>query len=370
MYRFVFLSLLSTSVAAAVVACSASPSSGFGGGGSGATTGVTGGGGSTASGTGGAEGGAGGTFDPGQTDGGPSDSEICEAVSADAEDIPLDMLILLDRSGSMMGTMWSSTVSALTQFFTDPDSAEISAALTYFPVPSGDTCDEANYNPPHVPLVLLGTDAQTLVSSMNSNNASGGTPTYAAMHGSLQWATAHKDQNPEHAVIIVLASDGDPTSCDTSIPNIAALAASAYNYNGVQTYAIAIQGATVSNLNQIAQAGGGQAFDVTSDITLFKAKMDEIREQALGCEYLIPEVEGQEFEPTKVNVTYTPGGGGQPETIPQADNLGDCGNSPGWYFDDPLEPTKIFLCPASCTIIQNDPDAQVEFAFGCPVIRN
>src|SRR5690606_13024460 len=108
---------------------------------------------------------------------------------------------------------------------------------------------------------------------------------------------------------------------------------------------------------------------VTTDINLFKQKMDEIRAEVLGCEYIIPDPTSGEFEPTKVNVKYTPGGG-TPENIPQAQSLEDCGDDPGWYYDNAQNPTKIFFCPATCTTIQADDMAKVDFVFGCPTIVN
>jgi hypothetical protein len=140
----------------------------------------------------------------------------------------------------------------------------------------------------------------------------------------------------------------------------------------VRTFVIAINGATVSNLDQIAAAGGTmQALDVTQDITQFQQKMDEIREAVLACEFLIPEPQmGEEFDPTKVNVKYTPGGSTTGENIPQADNAEDCGNDPGWYYDNPTAPTKITFCPATCATIQMDDGAKVDFVFGCPTEVN
>jgi len=298
--------------------------------------------------------------------------DICEATEAEALQKTLDMIVVLDRSGSMGGTKWTGSVNALTQFFNDPTSQGVWAGINFFPpVGAGDECDASTYNPLQVDLGELQAYAPTLISAMGSTAPSGGTPTYGAMHGSLQVATGHQDANPDHVVIVVLASDGDPTSCDIDIDNISDLSLSAYNYNGVMTFAVAIQGASVANLNLIAQKGGsGQAFDVTSDISLFKQKMEEIRAQALGCEYLIPEPDGDEFDPLALNVEYTAGGTTTPQDLPQADNAADCGGGPGWYYDNPTDPTKVILCPASCGQIEVDTGAKINLLFGCPTILN
>ncbi len=291
----------------------------------------------------------------------------CTETSAGVLMAPLMMVVLMDRSGSMSGTIWTSTVSALTQFYTDPASADILVGMNFFPPAMGDECDPLSYTPPQVPIVPLATDAQTLVNAMNATSPTGITPTYAALHGSLAYTTMYKDNNPTHETVVVLATDGDPTGCDTSIPNIAALAGSAYNYNGVKTYAVAIQGSTVSNLDQITSAGGGQTFDVTADITLFKQKMDEIRDNARSCELLLPAATLSNLANT--NLLLTPLAG-TPERLGLADDATDCDAAPSWYVDDPSNPTTALLCPATCAAYQADPGAVVEAWLGCPTELN
>lgn len=345
-----------------------STSSGSGGSGGDADGGST----STTPGTGG----SGGVFNP-TGSGGAGADDNCLETSQEGTISPLDIIVLLDRSASMQGALWDGSVSALTSFFQMPGGADVSAALSYFPPPgSADECQPASYEPPHVPIVDLATSAGTLVTDLGGQSPAGDyTPTKAALYGTLVYANDYQDLNPDHVVVVVLASDGDPNECRSTNPeniaDIAALAATALNYNGVRTYVVAIAGATVSNLDQIAAAGGtGAAIDVTSDIMLFQQAMDDIRREVLACEFVIPEPEGQDFDPSKVNVEYTPGNGDPTENLPQADNLADCGDQPGWYYDNPSAPTKIILCPASCDIVQADDMAGVDFIFGCPTIVN
>jgi Mg-chelatase subunit ChlD len=237
----------------------------------------------------------------GGNDGSIGDSG-CASTSATAELVPLDIVILLDRSGSMSGTSWNGATNAIKSFVQDPESAGINAGIQYFPPLSGDECDHNNYETLVVdvgPVGPTGTTTPLLINSINTTSPTGLTPMYAGLNGVLFHATALQDANPDHKVIVVLATDGDPTSCNTSVPAIANLASSAYNYNGVETYTIAISGANLTTLNQIAAAGGtGQAFDVTTDITQFAAKMKEIQAAALACEIPIPEPpDGQTLDP-------------------------------------------------------------------------
>ena len=308
------------------------------------------------------------TIDAGDPDATLDDGGACAATSAEAELIPLDMVILLDKSGSMSGSKWTGVTNALKTFILDPASAGIGVGLVYFPVDLANDCNFLDYQNLAVPLGELPGNAQPLIDSINVTSPNGGTPTYGALKGALFATTAYQDANPTHKVILVLATDGDPTSCaETSIPPIAALAQSALNYNGVQTYVIAVQGSTLANLNQIAVAGGtSQAYDVTQNVAQFSQKMAEIRAAALSCEFTMPPPpDNEQLDPAKVNVSYTPGGQGNAQTLPHADNLGDCGGQAGWYYDNNADPTKIKLCPASCATVQADSQAAISVLFGC-----
>jgi len=81
------------------------------------------------------------------------------------------------------------------------------------------------------------------------------------LHCGLELAGNHIIDNgrTEAGPAVVLITDGDPNVGNTSITDIAALAASLYNYNGTPTYVVGLQGATMANLNQIASAGGTQS---------------------------------------------------------------------------------------------------------------
>jgi hypothetical protein len=376
--RLAVLGLGAVTLAATLfAACDATKPAGTGG--SGGTGGAAGQGGSGGTaGMGGAAGGGGQgglVIEDDAGTGGFNQDAACVGDSVATELIPLDILVLLDRSGSMSGQKWDGSVDALTTFVNDPASAGINVGITYYPLDAvPDECDHTLYDVPVVPVGPLPANAAPFVQSLIDEDPNGGsTPTYGALKGALLYAVKYQDMFPEHKVVVVFASDGDPNSCpinpvdQNTGTEIAKLAASALAYNGVQTYVIAIQGSTLSTLNQIAASGGtGQAFDVTGNINAFADKMAEIRENSIVCEFLLPAPPpGQALDPSKVAVTYTPGGMGVGSQIPKADNESDCADQPGWYYDDPADPKKIILCPASCGQVQVDPLAKVDVVFGC-----
>jgi hypothetical protein len=310
-----------------------------------------------------------------------SQDAACAATSSEAEIIPLDIIVLLDRSGSMFGDNWDGATKALKDYVQSPEAAGVNVGIVYFPIdapPDGEDCNYQHYDDLVVPVGELPANAPALMASIDAEDPEGGgTPIYGAMKGALFVATAHQEANPTHKVILVFASDGDPNSCNgtpgnpanaDTIPVIASLAESALNYNGVRTYAIAIAGASINSLNQIAQKGGTvAALDVTQNINLFLDKMKQIQASALSCDFPIPAPPvGEVFDKDLVAVTYTPSDPmAEDVELPHADNLQDCGPASGWYYDNNVKPTKIVLCPKSCQTVQSDLGAKINVLFGC-----
>ena len=367
-HRHIFVSLAMASIAAAVWGgCSAAPVEN-------ATSNSTSSSSSSVSGGTGGAGGAGGTGGDINFDGGggsDDDSGVCISTSAEARRIPLDIVFLIDQSGSMTGAKWNGTTAGLKTFFNDPASSGIGAGLVYFPTQEPYDCEPTHYALLDVPIAGLPGNAFDLSNSMPFDATGIGTPTWGALKGALSAATAYQDTHPTHKVIVVLATDGDPLGCGSAtIDDIAVLAKSAREYNGVRTYVIGVAGSIINNLNKIAAAGGTTAaYDITQDVNKFSAKMAEIRSEALGCDFEIPPPpNGQELDPNRVNFSYMPKGMGTPKIIPRADNLADCSDLPGWYFDSNAGPTKIILCPASCATVQADSSAKVSVLFGCDSI--
>lgn len=357
-----------TVVLVANASCSATdeapPTTTGSGGGGGATT-------TTTTGQGGVD------LDAGDHDGPLDPDAACVTATAQAKPTPLDLVVLVDRSGSMAdNAKWPGVVSALESFLGDPASSGIGVGLQLFPDdPTTPSCDYKDYQSLLVPIEALPANEAALDAALDSATPSGNTPMYPAVKGSLLVVAAWQDTHPTHEVVLVLASDGVPGSCGPpldNIPKIAELIAAAYAYAAVETYVIAIEGTDVPSLDQLAAAGGtGTAFDVTADVSQFAAKMAQIRANAAACRYTIPDApEGEQLDLGAVNVQYTPSGPSEPEVVPQADGPTDCGNGPGWYFDDPSDPTKIVLCPASCETLEADPGAKVDVLFGCATIVN
>lgn len=101
----------------------------------------------------------------------------------------------------------------------------------------------------------------------------------------------------------------------------------------------------------------------------FDAVLDGIRTAGLACEYEIPAApDGQVFEKGHVNVEYDDGLGSQ--NIGYVEDLGDCASveGAGWYYDDPVDPESIKMCPQTCARFEALQSASIEIVFGCATI--
>lgn len=433
----------------------------------GSSGGSSGFGGSTSSGSIGGSSGSSGDID---------ELAACATETLKGEALPLDIHIMLDASGSMMGavtggTKWSAVKTALKGFINDANSAGVGVGLQIFPIvhagapatctsdtqcaggfgtcifkacdyvafgallpcdsnadcPASAQCREIreykfagqdrnclqgstdpnlacpgnanpitqstcskkecfleDYDDARIPIATLPGAAGGLVSNIDAipnppNSAL--TPTSIAVQGGLAYAKAHKTANPDHAVVLVLATDGLPTRCSPyESTQIATLAAA--GLPDVKTFVVGVfspneQAIAKANLDNIAKGGGtntalivSTSGNVTSD---FQKAMDQIRGAALPCDYKVPAPQTGTPDYGRVNVKFTKGDG-TASVFPQAKGgAGSCDAGGGWYYDvDPATgqtPTKITLCPASCDAVKaSGSGSKVDVLLGCQTI--
>ena len=70
------------------------------------------------------------------------------------------------------------------------------------------------------------------------------------------------------------------------------------------------------------------------------------------------------FSADEMNVYWTPEGEME-NVVPRVDNESACGDQEGWYYDNPMMPQWVTLCPAS----YGETQGQVRFEFGCMVVK-
>lgn len=368
--RFVFLALSTfTFYAAALAACapdstiSSSTHSGSSSTGAG-NAGTGGDGGGNIFGTG------------GNNDGGLDPDSACGVVTEKGKAIPLSLYIAFDKSSSMVtGNKWENAKAGLGAFVTDPVSTGTSVALNFFPLPDESTCDQFKYQIPVVPFGDLPANAQAIQDAIAAQTPNGfKTPIYPALGGAILACSDTLKQKPNTACAVLLVTDGAPSGpaplCGGVNPEdpaeIAKLAATGLKQLKVLTFVIGLPGIPQNIADQIAIGGGTDAAIVVGNVNVqqeFQNALAKARGKALPCEYQMPDqVAGGEFDISLVNVQFTPSSGGNATTIPQN---ADCTGGSGWFYDNPLMPTKIQLCPSTCTSVRADLGASVDVLLGC-----
>lgn len=332
--------------------------------------------------------------------------DACASSEYKAKPLPLDMHIMLDQSGSMEGELWAAVTAAIKGFVSNsPATDGIGVGLQYFPLITaadpcavcvdsaccsscgassitcingvcscsggGVSCSAADYATPEVAIQTLPGVKTAIEQSLDAHQPNGGTPTRPALEGALQHAQAWKAMpaNADHKVIVVLATDGEPSGCDQNdIGDVVAVAQS--GLPDILTFVIGV-GSELVALNQVAAAGGtGQALMVDTGGNVEQQFVDAMNaiqdEAAIQCEFLIPEPEGNEqLDFDEVNVVFTPSGQG-PTTILYVGDASQCDpQSGGWYYDDPSAPSKILVCPQTCDALEGDAAPEVDILLGC-----
>lgn len=195
----------------------------------------------------------------------------------------LDMIVILDRSGSMVGANWDGSVSGLSEYFHHPFSSGASVGLNFFGVEgAGNQCDPTLYDPLQNGLGEIPGHAVILENALAGQSPGGATPTHPALNGSLLAATSRILAYPDHEVIVVLVTDGDPSECETNITQIAGLASSAFNAFGVRTFVVGLPGANGDQLNQIASGGGTRRTFMLDDPSSLGSTLIRIMLEAVG----------------------------------------------------------------------------------------
>jgi hypothetical protein len=390
---------ISAAYAVAFVACGGESSDGDGNTGTGTTTNTTnttsttivitgagGAGGGTTGGTGGAGGGV-------IIDG----DAACVAEPRAGEQIPLDLFFMVDKSGSMTcpvgqqgmnctnGQMpppavnrWTSLKDALFEFTNSTASAGLGVGMGFFPQLNGNQlrCNPQDYSTPAAAIAALPGAAGGVQAALNAQMPAGSTPTVPALSGAIQYATGYAQTHPGRTVAIIFASDGVPTECTNNNNNIAGAAAvaqaAAMGTPPIRTYVLGV-GPRLDNLNEIAVAGGTQKAHLieSGGSAELIAALNEIRKNALTCDYQIPVIPGRPLDLNFVNIKVRVGAPPASEQqILRVDSAAQCGAQGGWYFDNPSAPTRIQLCPTTCDPLLKTTGSGLTVLIGCKsVIR-
>jgi hypothetical protein len=319
------------------------------------------------------------------TDEDASTGEQCATAEYEAKLRPLDMLVLLDQSGSMTEheDRWTPTTNAIKSFVSSPQSAGIGIGLQYFPLGKNDDekCEGATYAAPDVPIAALPGNAQAMIQSIDAHYFTQenccdapehqGTPTRPAMEGVFEYLRAWLSMHPERNAVALLATDGEPSECDDNdiedVGRVMSEAAGAMP--SLKSYVIGI--GDQEDLDELAAAGGtGQgAFAVDGSGGMTERQLVEtlnkIRGDSFRCDFDVPS--GMSSDPNLTNVET------RSATKPRAQLVkvkspDDCARAVqgGWYHD--AATSRIQLCPEVCETVRAEPSVKVNIVVGCTAI--
>jgi hypothetical protein len=256
-------------------------------------------------------------------------------------------------------------------------------------------CRPSSYAAPAAAIAALPGAGAALVSTLEASTPDPGnlTPTGPALEGAIQHAKAWALAHPDHQVVAVLATDGQPTlrtaatTCGrvelaAHLQQVVDLAAEgSSSAPAISTFVVGVlstddaaSGAS-SVLGGIADAGGtDQAFiiDTQGDVqTKFRAALNAIRAHGLSCELQVPAGEaGKPVSYDEVNVDFT-NQAGTKEGLFRVENASACADAPngrGWYYDSlpaVTKPSRITVCPSVCSEFQTVDMGSVSIALGC-----
>jgi hypothetical protein len=307
----------------------------------------------------------------------------CATTSQKAEVVPVDLMLALDTSDSMLYfDKWTNVKEALGVFLGNGSYTGIGVGVQFFPLRF--ECDPAAYAAPAVPITLLPDAASKVEQALAAKRPFGGTPTVDVIVGVTSYLQAYAKDHPGRKEVIVLATDGvpdetclagaagPPAAPPNSLANaVAVTAAAAKGSPSIATFVIGV-GSDLGALQQIAQAGGTGSpifVDMGSDIAgQFAAALASVRQEAVPCDYNIPA--GAAPDPTLINVGYSAKDGGAEEVLTAVPTADDCARAPrSYYFDDPHAPSRITLCPAVCADAKSNQKGKIDIVYGCATMN-
>lgn len=296
---------------------------------------------------------------------------------------PLDIYFIFDRTASMgedceyvpgdeppVDSKACYATYALPDYLVNVEPA-VDTRLAYQVMSYEDGCDGTPYSTPMVDLTQLpvAQDHEIVTAIVNEDFAGGsGTQIEGALIGISNFTAAA--ETPGREMIGVLMTDGDPNGCNEDIPTLAGIISNHLATTGIRTFIIGMDGATESNLEELAIAGGAEPHDdFCGSLTppchywnvgdgsgdAIASALTAIAGQAapFPCEYPLSDIQppnGATLDLSTLNVQLTQGG--VTTVIANVASEESCpADSPAWHYDSAAAPTAILLCQNACDLV-------------------
>ncbi len=307
--------------------------------------------------------------DGGGRDGSGGDVPICDEVEITASSVPPNLLLVVDKSGSMDD--YTSGNSGPTKMQDLKNAVDLlltqgqgSIRFGWMSYPNcGGACNW-NYCDPGTVSVGVGDDSVSSIQQrLSALTSAGGTPTGESLQAADSYYTALADSL--HRCFVLLITDGLPTcpsgegsdatqaDADLSLQWVRGLRSS-----GVDTFVIGLgEGVNESNpqlLNDMAEAGGWPRDDATkyfqaNSLADLEAVLDEIGGMVIGCDLVLGTL--PEF-PAYLWVYF------DGQAVPK-----DTDHVDGWDYD--AQRNAIVFYGSYCELLRDGQVESVEVEMGC-----
>src|SRR5690606_16345115 len=126
------------------------------------------------------------------------EDEACVGTGYEAENLPVDLVLMVDVSTSMVDnevngvTRWDLVSNAVKDFVQDPEAADIGMGIQFFSwLNDEESCDIDTYSTPEVAIGLSGEIQEEIIAAIDDKTPGGLTPTYPALAGAIEYAKSY-----------------------------------------------------------------------------------------------------------------------------------------------------------------------------------
>jgi hypothetical protein len=287
--------------------------------------------------------------DGGTTSTGTGDM-LCGGMEFALTRIPPNVMLVLDRSGSMSDaiasgsktTKYADLTSAMQSLVASYDS-QMRLGATFFA--SDNNCGAG------VPGPIAAANGQAVLTAVAAHKPNGNTPTAATLDAVI---SAKSLTDTSRANYVVLATDGEPNCGDTDVTKRISTLYSASP--SVSTFVIGIGAATNTDpalLNAWADAGhtarsGAVHYYQTNSSADLKAAFDAIAGGIVSCDFQMTQAAP---DPTLITVTENGVAVSPSPTV-------------GYTYD--AGTNTVTLHGAACDALKSDANTKVSVTYGCP----
>jgi hypothetical protein len=255
----------------------------------------------------------------------------------------LDMYLMVDASSSQIFS-WSTMLTGLTMFLTDPASTGVGVGLQFF----GDSCDPETYATPAAPIMSLPQNATAILAVFPVAPVLE-TATRPALEGAIRYARRWQEAHPTRTVIVSLVTDGLPEECESTPENVSMVASEGLSGSpSIRTFVVGIDslGSIFKFAGNVAAFGGAPVATVNMPQSpeAIAGALASIRDAAGACRFAVPAP-----VTTDVNSRLTQmAEDGSSSEEPMVAGESACDPVRGGFYVHPDQPQLLHACPASC----------------------